>query len=326
MQAARTEMIEDVRLLLAKAGFAVTQRCDVRPVSFDIVARRDSQLLIVKVLGNVDALNQRVGQELRTLARFLDGTPILVGERSSAGDLEDGVVYMHRGVGVLTIKTLQDYLIQDERPLAVASPGGLHVNLQGQVLRRLRQERALSLGLLAQVAGVSRRAIQMYEEGMRGTIDAALRLEEYLQASLVEPIDPFRMFAESLHGEPAPDAKSAERLLDALEQDIFRMLRTVGFRVVPTGQSPFNALSQEKKETILTGVDRGHALLERRAAILASITAVAEKDSMLVVDRELRMTNLRGTPLVNRKELRRVRDPDELVTLLDERRKPRPKE
>lgn len=319
----RADLIDQVRTVLGKAGFAVSERCDVRPVSFDVMARRDDTLLVIKILANVDALGERVAQELRVLARFLKGVPLLVGERSSAGPLEPGVLYSHRGIAIVSQETLTDFLLENQPPLAYAAPGGLHVRLRGEVLRQLRQERRLSLGLLAEVAGVSRRAVQMYEEGMRATVESALRLEEFLQTSLIEAADPFKSFAES---QPEGDLSSelSSRLAGLLERDIFQILRTVGFRVVPTAQSPFNAVTQEK-ETILTGVDRGDPTLARRAQIISSVTAVAEKDSMIVVRKERRVDQISGTPLVQANELERLRDPAELIDLLDHRRKkPRP--
>ena len=37
----RADLIDQVRATMARAGFAVSERCDLRPVSFDLVARRD---------------------------------------------------------------------------------------------------------------------------------------------------------------------------------------------------------------------------------------------------------------------------------------------
>lgn len=317
----RADLIERTRLLLAKAGFAVSERCEVRPISFDVVARRDGRLLILKILGNVDALTDRVAQELRTLARFLGGTPLLVGERGGAGPLSDAVAYIHRGVPVLTLGTLTDLLLENAPPLAEASPGGLNVRLDGVRLKRLREERALSLGALAEVAGVSRRAIQMYEEGMRATIEAALRLEEFLGESLVTPVDPFELFRAPTDQEGAAQpARSSP-----FEDEVFRMLRAVGFQVVPTAQSPFDAVTREhaeRPESILTGVQQDsdvHA--RRRAQLLTSVATVSEKDGMIVVRQEIRTVNLQGTPVVHRKELERLRDPADLKALLDERRR-----
>lgn len=317
--AARTDLLQRTRGALAKAGFAVSEQADVHPISFDVVARRDNQLLLIKVLGNVDALNEPVARELRALAQALSAKPILVGERSGGGDLEDGVAYSHRGVPVMTLLTLEEMILEDVPPVAYASPGGVHVQLRGELLRQLREQRALTLGHLAEIAGVSRRAIQMYEEGMRATVDAAIRLEEFLHESLVVPADPFTLFTPPQKREDSPRLR---RALSALEEDVFKMLRGKGFEVMPTRQSPFQAVTREQSTTILTGLDKPKdARAARRAQLLSSITAVAEKDGMIVVRRETTVTQLRGTPLVQQDELERMRDPDELRDLLSERRK-----
>lgn len=325
--AARLDLIDQVRTLLAQAGFAVSERVEIRPVSFDIVARRDERLLIIKVLGNVDALNERVAQELRTLARFLHGTPILVGERSGAGPLEAGVAYSHRGIPTLTLETLREQYLENTPPMAYATPGGLNVSLDGPALRRIREERALSLGQLAQIAGVSRRAIQMYEDGMRATINAALRLEEFLDEALIRPVDPNALFERAATEEPEGDEDAEPEGtagVGQLQLDVFRMLRDLGYRVVPTNQSPFNALTHHDPRTILTGVDRaGDPATQRRAQLISKVAAISEKDGMIVVRREVRVQNLHGTPVVHRSELERARDPQDLSDLLAERRKRR---
>jgi putative transcriptional regulator len=316
----RSELIDRVRVLLARTGFAVSERCEVRPISFDVVARRDNRLLILKILGNVDALSERVAQELRTLARFLDGRPMLLGERASAGPLEDGVVYVHRGIPCITVATLEELLLENAPPLVEASPGGLNVRLDGARLRRIREARALSLGALAEVAGVSRRAIQMYEEGMRATIEAALRLEEFLGESIVSPLDPFESFEAGADVPRTPPRGT----VSPFEAEVFGMLRGVGFQVVPTSQSPFEAVTHRqevRRESILTGVqNESDAQARRRAQLISSIAAVTEKDGMVVVRREVRVSNLQGTPIVLRDELERLRDPEELRTLLKERK------
>lgn len=312
----RQELIERVRELLTRAGFYTSERCNLRPISFDMVARRDSRLLLVKVLGNADALGDRVAHELRVLARFLEASPLVVSERSGTGELEDGVLYTHRGIPVLTFGTLQDHLLANASPLALASPGGLYVSLRHEALKVLRLQRALSLGLLAQVAGVSRRAIQMYEEGMRATIDSALRLEEFLNESLVEPIDPFEAHERLEEDAKAPDPG---RQQSEFEASVLQMLRSVGFRVVQTQQSPFNALAQKTHETILTGLERREPADDERARLLSSVGVVTETRTMYITSRETERTNLQGTPLVQRTELERLRDPQELVDLLRER-------
>ncbi len=91
----------------------------------------------------------------------------------------------------MSAQTLAEHLLEEIPPYIFAAPGGLYVKLDGDRLGDIRAERGLSLGTLADVAGVSRRTIQLYETGMGAMIDAALRLEEFLDTQIVEPIDPF---------------------------------------------------------------------------------------------------------------------------------------
>ena len=121
----------------------------------------------------------------------LDATPIVIGERSSSGSLEAGIVYSRFNISIISNDTLADLLLEDAPPFIFAAPGGLYVKLDSDMLRAAREERGISLGTLAETAGVSRRTIQMYEGGMSAMIDAAVRLEEYLDAPIIEPVNPF---------------------------------------------------------------------------------------------------------------------------------------
>jgi predicted transcriptional regulator len=61
--------------------------------------------------------------------------------------------------------------------------------------------------------------------------------------------------------------------------------------------------------------------LERKAAIVANISKVVEKDSVIFVDkREVRL-NIAGTPLIGSKELKNVKDREKILQLISERKK-----
>ena len=55
----RDRLLEDVRKILAKTGFFLSEETNTRGLAFDIVARRDEVLLMVKVLLNVDAFSKQ---------------------------------------------------------------------------------------------------------------------------------------------------------------------------------------------------------------------------------------------------------------------------
>lgn len=325
----RATLLARVRETLARAGYYLSAESAMRPLSFDIVARRDGDLLVLKVLTNVDGLSEPVANELRIIAQFLDAVPLVVGERSSSRPLEPGAVYLRYGVKIVTPETLQDYLVDGVEPLVYAAPGGFYVNIDGARLRAIREARGLSLGDLAQAAGVSRRAIGMYEEGMGAMVEVAARLEEFLDEALVLPSNPFRAAPadEPAAATPTPDFAAT------FEGAVLRAMHEMGFRVAPTAKSPFAAITRETAEAeephrvgaphervVLTGFAGDGPDALRRAAATANLAEVTETFGVFFVERTTTRVAIEGTPVLSREELARVDDPEALIRLLSERR------
>src|SRR6056297_2877811 len=109
----RTALVGNITAMLEDAGFLVSDRCSVRPKSFDLAARRGDDLLLVKVLGNIDALDGATGEELRRLGTYLDATPVVVGLRTRDEDLKHEVVYFRHGVPVLHPETAVDLFLEN---------------------------------------------------------------------------------------------------------------------------------------------------------------------------------------------------------------------
>jgi len=68
------------------------------------------------------------------------------------------------------------------------------------------------LGQVADVAGVSRRAISMYEEGMSAMVEVAERLEAFFDEALVEPADPHAERGAALAGGVLPRLRAEETI------------------------------------------------------------------------------------------------------------------
>ena len=98
----RSALVGNVTAMLEDAGFTVSDRCAIRPKSFDIAARRGDDVVLLKVLANIDAFDGYTGAEMRRLGEHLDATPMVVGLRTRNEDLKPGVVYFRHGVPVLS--------------------------------------------------------------------------------------------------------------------------------------------------------------------------------------------------------------------------------
>ena len=322
----RQEGVKRVCTILQRAGFFLYDLHNTRPSSFDLIARRDSTLLLIKVLKNIDALGPEEANRLRTQARLLHGTPLLVGHASGASSLTDGVLYSRYGIGIVTLTTLEDFLWEGIPPFLFSSPGGIFARLDSHRLRQAREQRGLSLGALADVAGVSRRTIQLYEEGAGAEVDVVERLERFLGETLAAALDPFTpqspFRSRESEDEERVDVPSSPSPEGDWIREVFAQLDDQGWDVVVTTRSPFDALARPeaapREEVVLMGVGDLRSA-ERRASLLGQIARVAEGQAFFVVPERKTRTNIHGTPLVTYVEIRRRGGPEELRELLSER-------
>lgn len=333
MARTREQWIERLRELLERAGFYVTATQGVRPSSFDLAARRDAALLLIKVLKNIDALDAEEAARLRELGRLFPAIVLVVGQTSGASGLDDGVVYTRYEVPIVSEGTLRDYLEKAIPPFLYASPGGSFAQIDGERLRFLRRTRGLSLGALAQIAGVSRRAVQLYEEGQGAEATVVERIEAYLDAPIVRPIELF-ILTRPARPRPAPDSPDASSAAsarkgrpapapstgDPLRDGVLAQLGTMGLEVTITVRAPFDALARTP-EILLAGVGSLRSAVHR-AEVLHGIARVAEGHAMFVVRETVHRPSIGGLAILNVTELRRHRDPDELLEEISERERP----
>jgi len=318
----RDRWIDRIRAMLERAGFYVVATTGARPSSFDLIARRDATLLLVKALKNIDALDADEAARLKELGRLFPAVILVLGQRSGAAVLEEGVVYSRYGVPIVQEATLREYLEKALPPFLYASPGGIFARVDGERLRALRLARGLSLGALASIAGVSRRAIQLYEEGQGAEATVVERIEAHFDEPLVRPLVIFdlpvraqRRTAES-PAETAPERPLAPTG-DALRDGVFRQLDGLGLEVTVTVRAPFDALARAQ-EILLTGVGSLRTAT-RRAEILHGIARVTEGHAMFVVREQVHRSTIAGLPILNVAELKRHRDPEELLEDITER-------
>jgi putative transcriptional regulator len=310
MGMSRSALVSNVTAMLEDAGFLVSERCAVRPKSFDVAARRDETVLLVKILGNIDAFDSRTGIEMRRLGTHLDATPLVIGLRTRDEELKPGVMYLRHGVPVLSPDTALDLFVEDVPPMIYAAPGGLYVNIDGEVLADERADREWSLGRLASELGVSRRTVSKYEDGMNASVEVAARMEDLLDAPLANPVDVLDG-AEDLTDDAA-DAETDDALVAVLTR--------VGFDVHPTTRAPFKTVSEDDgdDENVLTGHSAFTETAEKRARIMSSLGTVTRTRSVYVVD-EARRDAVEDTALIEREEITAMDDPDALRELIRER-------
>ncbi|MGZ4901338.1 MAG: transcriptional regulator [Halobacteriota archaeon] len=305
-------LVDQAKQVLHKAGFMTSKRCDVRSRCFDIAARRGAILLFIKMLSNIDGLNEETAFELKRLAEYFCGSPLLIGEKARNRALEEGAVYARYGIPAVNIDTLFDFFVNELPPLVYAAPGGLYVRLDEEALNEARVRKDLSLGAIASELGVSRRSIRKYEEGMDAKVEIALRLEAILDTPLAVPIS--LLTHQGLHGESAPNDS-----LPPLEQQAMTTLTDLGFKVFPMSQVPFDMLSQIRQDTLLTAISKSASTIIKRAELMSSISRVVSTHSLYITSEQPKRFKIFDTVVILLQELEDLDSPKELLDLVKER-------
>ncbi|MFW5953117.1 MAG: transcriptional regulator [Candidatus Natronoplasma sp.] len=311
----RPQLIEEVREVLSKAGFYISKREYQDTMPFDIIARKDDRLFVISVSVNADSSRMRETEQLKILNDALDAFPLFISWIGGQRKLRQGVVYSRKGIPLVSPETFKDMILEGVPPYVFSAPGGLYVKMDSNLLKKARKEKKIPLSRLADIAGVSRKSIQKYENGMGADLEVALRLQEFLGEDLILPINPF----ERKEYEEEYDI-SIERY-SGLEKIIFESLLSIGYKIVPTCKCPFEAITEDEEKIFLSGVGaKEDSDLKKKAKIVSNLSDIMEKDPVIFLHQKTTRINIEGIPLIEKDELSRIEDKGEVSELLDERK------
>ena len=319
----RNQLIREVYQLLNKEGFETSniyeQSC------FDIVARKKLLILLLKVLVNIDSINESHVEEIRQISNVFLASPIIVGVKSKNHILEEDVVYERHGLPAIGLETLKNMIVYDEYPEILADRGGYYVQINGNVLKEYREEYNLSLKDLADLAHVSRATMYKYENGMvRANTETAMLLEEILNTKITLDIDLFEPYQEDIK------LKADTSNLNQTQGSNAQNLAKLGFGVVSTNKSPFDALAKaeiatKKKENPLIANlnvqdEQNTKTLKKMAISLKDLSLVTSSDPFFVLNDDRIKDSIDGIPVIKSWEMKEVENSKEFLRLIRERR------
>ncbi len=291
--------------VLIMAGYDVSERCDIRPRSFDLIASNGDILLVIKIASHIDSVSEDMAGDLALIALHLRGSPFIVGERSRDAELERGAIYGRYGIKAMSVSTLHDFVGEGIPPLVYASPGGLYVNIDGKLLRELRERHQMSLGEIASFLGISRRTVSKYESGMGTTLEIAIKIEELFDTAIVEAID--------LLSYDAPPVRRTHETGEGFVSDLER----IGLDLYPTARAPFQALAYYQEETILTGYGPAQKII-KRAALIGNLSEIAGIKAICVTKNFKKQKRVGKTLVIGEEDLNSLESGSELIELIGE--------
>lgn len=320
----RDQVLLEITELLSNYGFETSNIYDRS--CFDMIARRELILLLLKVLINVDGFSSQQAQEIKRLARTFLASPLIVGFKSKTEPLEEDVVYERHGIPVVTPETLRNMVVDEVYPEVLADRGGYYVNIDGEILKDIRERENLSLKDLADVAHVSRETIYKYEHGMvRAYPETAMLLESILNIKITLDIDLFKTRepeADLTKSEPASETEKPDQEIPKEPKELIKL----GFGVLPTYRTPFDAISQTnqkaKENILLTNLEknRNNQILKKMALNVKDLSDITRKEAVFIMESERIVECIEGIPAVNTNEIGEMENCREFIRLLKERK------
>ena len=101
---------------------------------------------------------------------------------------------------------------------------------------------------------------------------------------------------------------------------ILNTISMLGYDVLPTAQAPFKAISRDKSSVILTGVSEFNTTVIKRAHLMSSISCITETQSVFIINGRSKIKSVENTVLIEKKELDKISDSQELLNFIEERK------
>jgi putative transcriptional regulator len=299
-------LMKNVVRLLRREGYSLLELVDTKPRCFDIIAKKGDHILLIKILYNVDSLKIEIAEEMRKIARLLNATALVIGERFKFDFLERGVVYTRYNLPVINLATFYDYL-RGELPYVYSAPGGYYVKLDAEKLKKIRESMGITIGDAARRLGVSKRTIKNYEEGADASVDVAVKIEEIF-GDVIKKIDFSEFLTEEDEG-----IKSGEN-----EDEIVGKLREIGVAIYTVKHTPFDAISKFEENEILMGLKQVREI-EKRAQLIGKVSEIVNANAAYITKKEMKK-RISSVVFVLKEELESLDSPEDFISLINEKR------
>ncbi|WP_407380011.1 transcriptional regulator [Methanobrevibacter sp.] len=304
----RSRMLQEIEKLLISEGYKTSDIYDQG--SFDIVARKNLLILLLKTFVNIDSVNEKNAHEMKQLANIFLASPIIIGAKSRNGILEEGVIYERYDIPTIGFETLKNMIMYKEYPEILADRGGYFVKIDGNVIKQYREDYSLSLKDLADLAHVSRATMYKYEnEIVRANTETAMILEEILNTKVTLDIDILKYNQE----EQIQYHTTGEGTED---------LSKLGYGVISTNKSPFDAVAKDDNSSLIANIEknRSQKTLKRMAVPLKDLSMITSSEPVFIINNDKIKESLGSIPVIKSWELKEFERSQELLKLIKERK------
>jgi len=270
---------------------------------FDVAAKK-KQMLLIKVLQNIDAFSEEQSENLRLIASNLGASPLLVGEQTRVEKLRTGIVYERYGIPSLNYQTLQKLVEDAVFPTIYRDRGGLYVKIDSDALREARGESHLTQRELAELVGVNNKVIYEHEkQQLRMMLEIAQKLEKVLHKKIIKEVDILNIVQKNEKTMPK----------DSMEKGVGKKLKSIGFSIDYVRGAPFDILAKDKA-LVISDVESNKRRILTRVHALKQFIEFSKKPAVVITERHSKDA-LEGIPVISKSELEEIDNSKQLISI-----------
>src|SRR3989338_2576428 len=97
-------LLDKLNIFLLKKGFTIknlTRTC------FDILARRNEQILLIKVLEDANSISKEYTEEMKSVASYITASPLIIADKAGVR-LEENIAYSRFDIYTLNFSTFMN--------------------------------------------------------------------------------------------------------------------------------------------------------------------------------------------------------------------------
>ena len=280
-------LLDEVSIFLLKQGYTIKV---MSSGCFDMIARKE-HILLIKALSDANAISKEHADEMKRIAAYIDGVPLIIAERAGAR-LADNIAYMRFGIYTFNFETFKGCM--RKLPIIRSTQAGYTASVSGKMLKQMREEMGYSLNKLAQKLGVSSRMVAKYENNdSEITLKKAQRLYDIFGNSIFKRVRVFETFFK-----PVQLSKS----------DVSKKYIELGFEASETKKVPFDVIAKKDREVILTEVG------DKTSPHLVPLARLLDVDKLVIFKKK----KPKNIPSITKHEFLEFEKAQELIKFLKE--------
>jgi putative transcriptional regulator len=251
---------------------------------FNIAAKNES-LMLIKSLINVDSFSEEHALSLRSISYFLSANPLVVSIKNNRHFLNDQTVYSRFQLPVITPQTFENSL-EEEKMIFFDSSKGKHTSeVDVEKIRNKRKEKGFSLRELAQLIGISKKAMYEIEKNKtKPSVETVNKIEGVLNTK-IQISRKIEANVNATYIKPKTE----------VQKKVSKEFSRIGIENSSVFSAPFEIIGRENFSVVTSALTKELTIMKKFANIVSS--------KIFLVAKESKEENIEGVPIVLEKEL-----------------------